>query len=252
MVKFRFPSERMPLQACLVALALLLASAQPVPSFGQEHGEDPPTEQADSEHADSEHGAADDGHGDAEDHRPGAAHDPYDLSAANAGPRQEDAAEFRGDLALATLVVFGLLMLILGKFAWGPINEALQRREQGIADQLDEARRNNEEARQLFEAHQAKLANASEEVKALMDQARKDGDAQKQKILTEAETAAAREKDRAVKEIEAAKNSALQQLAERSVDQAVGLAGQIVRQTLSKDDHARLIQDALEQLPSEN
>ena len=189
----------------------------------------------------------------AEDHgEEGAAHhDAYDLSAANAGDTQASMFELRADLALATLGVFVLLLLILYKFAWGPIAEALDRREQGIANQLDEARRNNEQARELLAQHESKLAATADQVREILEGARRDADTQKQSIIGEAEQAASAEKDRAVREIAAAKNSALLELAETSVDHAIRLAGQIVGKQLSKDDHSKLIEEAVRQFPSD-
>ena len=156
------------------------------------------------------------------------------------------------DLAIFTAIIFLVLLAVLWKFAWGPITEALDRREKGVADQIAAAHRSHEEAKQLLEQHRAQLSGATEEVRALLEQARRDADAQKQQILTEAQAAAQAQKDRALREIDAAKNQALRDLAEKSVDTAVGLAGRIVRRQLKSDDHAELIKEALQQFPSEN
>ena len=104
----------------------------------------------------------------------------------------------------------------------------------------------------MLSVHEAKLAATADEVKTIMDEARRDAENQKSQIMADAEAAAVEQKDRAVREIDAAKNAALEQLASRSVDQAVSLAGRIVGQSLNKDDHGKLIQDALKQFPSDN
>lgn len=156
------------------------------------------------------------------------------------------------DLAIFTAIVFLVLLAVLWKFAWGPIAEALDQREQGIAGQIDEAKQSNEEAKRLLAEHESKLGETAEEVKGLLDQARRDAEAQKQQIVAEAQQAAQAEKERAVREIGVAKNQAMQELAEKSVDTAVGLAGRIVRRQLSPDDHADLIKDALPQLPRDS
>lgn len=156
------------------------------------------------------------------------------------------------DLAIFTAIIFGLLLLILGKFAWGPIRQALDDRENFVATQLDEAKQRHEDARRLLKEHEQKLAGATDEVRALLDQARKDADMQKQAILGEAQQAAAAEKDRALREIGAAKNEALQDLADKSVGTAVDLAGRIVGRQLDNKDHANLIEDALKQFTSKN
>ena len=93
---------------------------------------------------------------------------------------------------------------------------------------------------------------AADEVRALLDQGRKDAEAQRQQIVSEAQDAARAEKERAVREIDVAKNEALSELAEKSVDTAVDLAGRIVGQQLQAADHTQLIQEALKKFPSQN
>ncbi len=156
------------------------------------------------------------------------------------------------DLAIVTLVVFLLLFAILRKFAWGPIRTALDSREKGIATLLEESKRSNEESRRLLEEHQLRLSKSGDEVRELLDQARRDAEAHKQRIMAEAEHAATAQKQRAVKEIVAAKDAALEELARTSVDQAVGLAGRIVGRQLNKEDHQQLIQESLQRFPSDN
>jgi F-type H+-transporting ATPase subunit b len=167
--------------------------------------------------------------------------------AANADP-----LEVNPDLAIFTLIIFVVLLIVLTKFAWRPIVEALDQREKMVADELETARRNNEESQRLLSEHGKKLDSATEEVRGMLDEARREAEQQKQSILEQAQAAAQSEKERAVREIAAAKNNALEELARSSVDQAVGLAGRIVGKQLNKDDHAQLIQDALQQFPSEN
>jgi F-type H+-transporting ATPase subunit b len=181
----------------------------------------------------------------------------HDAAAAESGHGGSHGASpnpmaFGPDLAIFTAIVFLVLLAVLWKFAWGPIAEALDQREQGIASQIDDAQRSNEEAKRLLAEHQSKLDATAEEVKGLLDQARRDADAQKQQIVAEAREAAQAEKERAVREIGVARNQALQDLAEKSVDTAVGLAGRIVRRQLSPDDHADLIRDALPRLPRDS
>ncbi len=151
-----------------------------------------------------------------------------------------------------TAIVFLVLLAVLWKFAWGPIAEAIDQREKSVADNLAEAQRNTEEARRLLADHESKLASAAAEVKQLLDQGRREAESQKQQLIGEAQLAAQSEKQRALREIEAAKTSALQELARSSVDTAVDLAGKIVQRQLTPDDHARLINEALQKFPSDN
>lgn len=153
--------------------------------------------------------------------------------------------DFQSDLAVWTLVVFLVLLAILWKFAWRPIADALDKREQGIADQISSAERANADARKLLEEYHRKLAGSEAEVRAILDQGRRDAEEAGQKILEATRDEARREKDRAVREIDAAAGQALKELAERSADLAVELAGKIVQTKMSQADHAQLIEQAV-------
>lgn len=194
-------------------------------------------ESGDGEHAADGHG----GHG--VDH---------DLSHANASENLQSPQEFRSDLAIWTLAVFVCLLIILGKFAWGPIMDGLEKREQSIALMIDQAKEGQEKAAAQLQEYEAKLAAAGEEARDLVTQARKDAEAAKDRILSEAQEAADKQRQRAVEDIEVAKNVALQEMTEKCVDLAVNLAGRIVRQQLNADDHSQLIREAMDQLPSRN
>ena len=165
---------------------------------------------------------------------------------------QENPAEWKSSLAIWTLVVFGCLTAILWKFAWGPIRDALDDRERSVQQNIDAAREQNEKAAALLADHESRLAGTADEVRRILDEARRDAETQKQGILAEAEAAADAQKTRALQEIDAAKNGALQELAEKSVDTAVGLAGRIVKRQLSADDHSSLISEAIQHFPGKN
>jgi F-type H+-transporting ATPase subunit b len=156
------------------------------------------------------------------------------------------------DLAVVTVVIFLLLMAVLTKFAWKPIVEALDRRERTIAENIAAAAARNEEAKQLLSQYEARLGSAADQVREMLDEARRHAEAAKAQIIAEAKTAAQAEQQRAVREIEHATDAALRQLAEKSADLAVELAGKIVTEKLTASDRARLVRDAVAQLPSTN
>ena len=100
------------------------------------------------------------------------------------------------------------------------------------------------------QATEKKLAGAAKEVRDLLDEARRDAEHTKQEILTEAKAGADAERARALRDIEAAADAAVKSLAERSTELAVELAGKIVQTKLNKDDHARLIEEAMAKFPA--
>ncbi|HEX3654374.1 MAG TPA: F0F1 ATP synthase subunit B [Pirellulales bacterium] len=149
------------------------------------------------------------------------------------------------DLAICTLIIFVLLLMVLKKFAWGPIAAALDLRERTIAEHITLAEQTHEEGKKLLALYESKLAAAQDEVRAILDQARRQAEQANQKLLAEARGEAQAEMQRAKREIETAKEQALIELSEQSADQAVSLAGKILGAKLDAADHRSLIEGAL-------
>jgi F-type H+-transporting ATPase subunit b len=208
---------------------------------GENEDHESAADDPETSHGESGHGG--DGHG---------SHDPTDLSHNDAAPELEDPSEFRSDLAIWTFVVFICLLGILLKFAWRPVMEGLEKREQSVAAMIEEAKQSSEKAAEQLRQYEARLTEASSEAQKILAQAQRDAEANKEEIVNEARTAAQRERQRAVADIEAAKNSALEEMTHRSVDLAMLMAGRIVQRQMNPEDQAKLIREALDQLPSEN
>jgi F-type H+-transporting ATPase subunit b len=152
------------------------------------------------------------------------------------------------DLAVFSLMVFVLLFGILSFFAWPTISAALTQREKTIENNLAEAAAKHEEAKQLLVQHEAKLANAANEVRAMLEEARRDAEHTKTEIVAEAKAAAIAERDRALKDVERAADHAMKNIAETIANQAVDLAGKVVSRNLTPDQHSQLVRDALSTL----
>jgi len=185
----------------------------------------------------------DGGHGESDAHA-------FDNSHKNASPTIMHPQEFKSDLALFTLVVFILLLAILLKFAWRPITQGLEKREQGIADHIDQARLDAEQAAETLEQYKQQLQEAAREAQQIVVQARQDAETAGDQIVAEAKQAAGRERDRALEAIEVATRSALDEVAQRGTEIAVDLAGRIIARELDAADHATLIRDSMDQFAS--
>ncbi len=169
------------------------------------------------------------------------------LLAAEGGinPIKPEVYNFPGDTALWTAVVFLVVLAILYKYAWGPISEGLQKREDNIAGQIAEAQKKNDDARQILAEYEKKLVDAAAEVRSLIEQGRRDAEKVGQQLIDKAREEAGIEHQRAVQQIESATSAALKELAEKSASLAVDLAGKIVGTQLKPADHSRLIDQAV-------
>ena len=169
---------------------------------------------------------------------------------ADAGAQLEDPTELKWDLAVWSAVVFVLLLSVLWKFAWGPISEALDGREQHIRDHIASAERANEDAKQNLADYEKKLAEAANEVREMVEEARRDADHTRQEIVADAKREAEAERDRALRDIDTAKSTAIKEMAENSVNLAVDLAGKIIEEKLKPEDHSALIRRAVDGFPA--
>lgn len=164
----------------------------------------------------------------------------------------EDPAEWRSEKAIATLIVFGLLLLGLSAVAWKPIAAGLEKRERDIATNIKNAEQAAKDAAAKLVEYEAKLAAAAQEAQQIVADARKDAESAGQRLLASAQEEAARQRDRAVADIESAKRVALNELAQQSTEVAMTLAQRIVGREVKAGDHQGMIQDMLKQLPSKN
>ena len=148
-------------------------------------------------------------------------------------------------VALATIVVFVLLVVILWKTAWKPILTGLQAREKGIRDAIEGAEKANADAKALLAEYQAKVAAATDEARKIVEEGRRDAEALKAKIQGEAVAEAGRERDRALRDIEIARQGALKDIYDQVAVVATDVAGRILQQRLDPAGHRRLVDDAV-------
>ena len=181
-----------------------------------------------------------------EDH--GHGHAPEIGNRAPAGVSQKDfesPAWFQKDLAIWSFVVFLTLLALLTKFAWKPIMQGLENREEGIARQIAETQAANAEAKRMLASYERRLAEASDEVRGMLEEARRDAESTRQTIVAEARKAAEDERNRATHEIGLARDTALSQIAEKAGELAVEVAGKFLKDKLGKEDQARLVLDSV-------
>jgi len=218
--------------------------------------QEPKAETKAAEHAEAHAPAADAHAADAAKHGSAAHaaghHDETDLSHGNATAELASPAELKYDMSIYTFVVFLILLAVLYKFAWGPIALALERRENTIARQIEEAQLASQKGEALLKQYEAKLTAATEEARQIVSGARKDAETAKDKIVAEARDAAQRERERAVADITTAKNQALDQIAQRSVQTAVSLASNILRREVKPQEHEAIIGQAVDQFSKMN
>jgi F-type H+-transporting ATPase subunit b len=148
-------------------------------------------------------------------------------------------------LMIWTLVCFAITFFVLKKFAFGPIQSAIDERRKRIRDSVEEAERARAEARRLLEEHRALIAGAKSEAGGILAEARKVADAQRERAREEVEADRQRRLEDTRKQIEAETVRALEQIRAEVAELALVATQKVTGKVLDKSDHKRLIDDAI-------
>jgi F-type H+-transporting ATPase subunit b len=144
-----------------------------------------------------------------------------------------------------TTVVFLLLLVLLGKYAWKPILNAIKTREEGITKALASAESALNDMRELKSNNEKILADARAERDNLLKEAR---DA-KDSILAEAKVKATKETERlltaAREQINNEKNAAIADLKAQVATLSIDIAEKILKSELSNDDKQKALVSTL-------
>ena len=152
-------------------------------------------------------------------------------------------------LAVATLVLFSLFALVLGKYAWGPLLELVEGREKSVREQVEGAQKALAEAQTLFGQRQEQLTAAAREYDEMLARARQDAEQVRGDTLAKARGEAEALVERAKQQIESEKTQALQDLRGQVAELAVEAAGRIVESSLTPEVQKKLVEDYIRGLP---
>jgi F-type H+-transporting ATPase subunit b len=188
----------------------------------------------------------------AEEHTPVAAqgHAPAAAPAGEHAGHEEGPLDVKPELSIWTLAVFLGLLFVLGRFAWKPLLQALHQREHHLQHVLEETERARNESEGLLADHRRQMARAADEVRALLDKARQDAQATADQLIKQANEEGEAARQRAQRDIASARDQALSEIWQKAADTAVAVAGRVLTTELSADDHRRLLDAAIRELPA--
>ena len=177
-------------------------------------------------------------------------HEAAASSRAAEGEGNSNPMEPQPSLAIWTVAVFLGLFFVLRRFAWKPLSEALHRREEHLEHTLLQTEKVRNESEQLLAEHRRLMAQADERVKAIFDKAHKEAQASGEEILKAARAEADAARERAQREIVTARDQALADIWSQTANIAVSVAGRVLSKQLGEDEHRRLLDLAINELPA--
>ena len=157
---------------------------------------------------------------------------------------------FAGDVgnAIWTLVIFLIVVVVLGKFAWGPVLGLLKEREDFIRKSLHDAKRDRDEAEARLKEYTVQTQNARAEAASLVEEARRDSERLREELRSKAKAEADTILKNAERQIQLETGRALAQIRTEAVDLSVMIASKLIGRNLTRSDNERLIEDALKQV----
>jgi len=154
-------------------------------------------------------------------------------------------------LSFWTAITFGLLLIVLGKFAWGPIIQMIETREKTIGDAIEAAKRERAGAEAAAAEMKITLQKARDESAEMMRKNQQEVSAAKTELMA----AARQESDNLLqaerKTIEEEKRKAVSELRAQAVDIAIDAASRLIQMNMDPSKQKQLVEEYLAELPKQ-
>jgi F-type H+-transporting ATPase subunit b len=147
-------------------------------------------------------------------------------------------------LMIWTLLAFGITMLVLKRFAFPKISDALEERSQKIAKNIEESERQRAEADELLAEYRERLKEAREQADDIVARAKRAGESAKAEATDEGRAKREELVAAARKDIEAETKRSLDDLRKEVADLTVLATEKVARKSLSEEDQKRLVEEA--------
>jgi F-type H+-transporting ATPase subunit b len=151
-------------------------------------------------------------------------------------------------LFIWTILTFLVLVTLLARFAWRPLLQALDSRQELIRKSLDDAQQAKQELERLQHESAQIIRQARIDAEAVVAQSRSDAATLREEMRQKAKAEADGIVRNAERQIQLETQRALQQIRKEAVDLSVMIASKILRRNLTKEDNEKLIEEALKQV----
>jgi F-type H+-transporting ATPase subunit b len=148
-------------------------------------------------------------------------------------------------LIIWTLIIFAVLMVVLTRYAFGPLTKAVRAREESLQQAIDAAKADREAAAKLLAEHQAQIELARGEAQKLIADGRAVAEKMRGDLLEQTRREQQEMLERARREIVSEKERAIAELRKEAVDLALAGASKVIEQNLESAKNRQLIESFL-------
>ncbi len=150
--------------------------------------------------------------------------------------------------AVTTLVVFTVAFVILYIKVWPQIIKGLDDRQGKILEEIESAEKARRQANAALAEYKESLDAAKKEAANMINNARADAKATADELRRRNEVELAEMRERATRDITAAKQAAITELHGTAASLAASIAGKILQREINADDQRRLVDESLREL----
>lgn len=140
-------------------------------------------------------------------------------------------------------VNFFVLLALLYKFGFNPINKMLEERTNTIESSIKHAEEVRVEVDQMKKETQANLAESRKEAQEIIARANRAAEEMKNDIIAKANTEVVGMKSKALAEIEAATEAARVELRDTAASLAIMAAEKVLERTITEEDHKKMVKE---------
>jgi F-type H+-transporting ATPase subunit b len=151
-------------------------------------------------------------------------------------------------LFIWTIVTFLVLLALLSRFAWKPLLQALEARQEAIRKALDEADKAKVELERLNRESAQIIRQARVQAESIIAASRTDAERLREELRQKARAEADGIVKTAERQIQLETARAIQQIRHEAADLSVAIASKLIQRNLTKEDNEKLIDEALTQL----
>ena len=154
------------------------------------------------------------------------------------------------DSAITILAMF-FVFLLLSYLLFNPARNLMEKRQEGIREQMETAAREKQDAIQFKAEYDEKIKNVQKETDEILREARKKALKKESVMLEEAREEAAQIVARANREVELEKSKVKDEMKQEIINVATAMAGKIVASSLNESKQSQLLADTLEEMGDE-
>ncbi len=148
-----------------------------------------------------------------------------------------------------TVIIFVVLLIVLRKFAWGPLLAALDEREQNIKEALEQAQKTQRETELVLAENQRRTDEGFKRAEEIVQQARQEAEQMRQRMLEEAKAESRRVTEQGLRRIEAEQRAAMEEIRKMAGDLAIQAAGRLIQVSLNDQQQREIVDKFLAEVP---